>query len=251
MVETSSSAAGVRWDTRLGSVVGARTSKALAEGLGIRTVGDLLSHYPRSYVDRGETSSAEDFVVGEQVTVVARVVGARVHTYVDKRTRRTAYRTEAKLDLAGGEVWMTFFDPRKNVADWRTQQLSPGREVLLSGKLQRNSYKQGRWELTHPDMDTDVERERSGLQPVYRTTAKLRSWTIESTVALVLDLLVGMPERLPESLRTEHRLVSAMQAIRWIHQPRTGARPVPRRSASLRGGLRHPSGPGAATSSAA
>ena len=114
---------------------------------------------------------------------------------------------------------MTFFDPRKNVAEWRTKQLVPGRQVLLSGKLQRNSYKQGRWELTHPDMDTDVDRERSGLQPVYRTTGKLRSWTIESSIALVLDLLVDMPERLPASLRQAHHLVDALRAIRWIHRP--------------------------------
>lgn len=210
---------GVRWDSRLGAVVGARTATALEEALGVRTVGDLLSHYPRSYVDRGQTSTADDFVVGEQVTVVARVVGASVHPYVDKRTRRTAYRTEVKLELAGGDVWMTFFDPRKKVADWRTGQLTRGREVLLSGKLQRNSYKGGRWELTHPDMDTDVERRRSGLQPVYRTSGKLRSWTIESSVGLVLAVLTEMPERLPASLRDEHRLVGALQAVRWIHQP--------------------------------
>src|SRR5439155_4082652 len=45
----------------------------LADGLGIRTVGQLLRHYPRDYIDRTETRPIREIRVGQEVTVIGRV----------------------------------------------------------------------------------------------------------------------------------------------------------------------------------
>ena len=49
---------------RLSAAVGAPTAKALAEHLGLHTVGDLLRHYPRRYVERGALTPFRELVLG-------------------------------------------------------------------------------------------------------------------------------------------------------------------------------------------
>src|SRR4029079_18655206 len=119
------------------------------------------------YLDLDEVSSVEDLVEGELVTLVARVGSAKVHPYQDKRTRRTAYRTEVQASLGDAELWMTFFDRYAGAAHSRVEkQLRLGRSVILSGKETRNSFRSGRWELTHPEI-TDAEDDPTALMPVY------------------------------------------------------------------------------------
>ncbi len=210
---------GVGWDSRLGTVVGAKAAKELAEHLGVLTVGQLLGHYPRRYLDVDEVSSLHELVEGELVTVGARVGSARVHPYVDKRTGRTAYRTEVEGRLEDGPIWMTFFDRHRKAADWRlAKALQPGRAVVLSGNLKRNHYKGNRWELTHPEV-ADAEDDPTLLMPVYPATAKLRSDQIRRAVRIVLDVVTDVPDVLPQRIREEHGLLEVEQALRWIHRP--------------------------------
>lgn len=45
---------------RLDFVLGAKAAEALDEEFGIRTVDDLLRHYPRSYVEGGARRGTDD-----------------------------------------------------------------------------------------------------------------------------------------------------------------------------------------------
>ena len=208
----------VGWDTRLTSVVG-RLAKELDEHLGLRTVDDLLSHYPRAYLELDQVSSLAELVEGELVSLVAEVSQATVHPYQDRRTKRTAYRTEVAARLGDGQIWMTFFDRHLSAAEWRTGKLRPGKNVLLAGKFGRNSYKRDRWELTHPEVDDELDG-TSRLKPIYRIGGKLKSSAqIERAIRTVLDVVTDLPERIPPSLRAEHDLLDAETATRWIHQP--------------------------------
>src|SRR5688500_8787517 len=96
--------------SKLGPVVGGATAQKLQPTFDYETVGDLLGHYPRTYVDRGQTSDASDFSEGEIVTLVATVVSSKAHTYTDRRTGRPAYRLEVLAQVEGSRVVMTFFD---------------------------------------------------------------------------------------------------------------------------------------------
>ena len=60
-------------DAPLKNALGPRTSAALAKGLGLHTVGDLLSHYPRRYIRRGELTELTHLPLDENVTIVAEV----------------------------------------------------------------------------------------------------------------------------------------------------------------------------------
>jgi ATP-dependent DNA helicase RecG len=209
---------GVGWETRLRGVIG-RLAPELEEHLGLRTVGDLLSHYPRTFLELDQVSDLAELVEGELVSLVAEVTSATIHPYQDKRTRRTAYRTEVSARLGDGQIWMTFFDKHQSAADWRTGKLTRGKKVLLAGKFGRNSFKRDRWELTHPEVDEELD-DAKPLKPVYPIGGKLKSSAqVERAVRAVLAVVTDIPERIPEWMRKEHDLLGADTAIRWIHQP--------------------------------
>ena len=63
--------------TPLDRVLGDRTAKAFAKHLGLRTIADLLTHYPRRYYTRGELTPIMQIPIGEAVTIVADVVDAK------------------------------------------------------------------------------------------------------------------------------------------------------------------------------
>ena len=62
-------------DAKLSNLtLGGRTASALQKGLGLVTVGDLISHYPRRYAKRGELTALADLEVDSSVTIVAEVL---------------------------------------------------------------------------------------------------------------------------------------------------------------------------------
>ena len=60
-------------DTRLVEVVGDRTAKVLDSVFGYKTISDLLHHYPRRYLVRGELSDIAELKEGDEVTVLAEI----------------------------------------------------------------------------------------------------------------------------------------------------------------------------------
>ena len=57
-------------ETPLKAVLGDRTAKVLEKGLELRTVGDLLRHYPRRYVERGELTDIDALLEGEELSLI-------------------------------------------------------------------------------------------------------------------------------------------------------------------------------------
>ena len=60
--------------TPLDRLIGDKTAKAMAKNLGLRTVADILQHYPRRYSSRGELTPIKEIPIGETVTLIADVV---------------------------------------------------------------------------------------------------------------------------------------------------------------------------------
>ena len=171
----------IRWDSKLASVAGKHAPK-IEKAFGYTTVGDLLRHYPRRYVDKGKLSDLGGLVVDEHVTVIAQVLSVEQRTYPDRRTGRPAYRLEVSVATDDHELMLTFFDKKKHIADWRRSSIAPGLHGVFSGKVGRFRNK---WQLTNPqtqlfaDEEDDVEeapalprarQERSGrLERAVRT----------------------------------------------------------------------------------
>src|SRR5258708_11522315 len=96
---------------RLG--IGDKGGKPLDRALGLRTVGDLLRHYPRRYETRGELTDLASLRDGEYVTVQARV--AKVTSRPMRNRRGSIF--EATVTDGRGELVLTFFSRGRQ--DWR------------------------------------------------------------------------------------------------------------------------------------
>ncbi|WP_460819071.1 ATP-dependent DNA helicase RecG [Nocardioides korecus] len=215
------------WDSPARVVGGRHATKLAKAELG--TVGDLISTYPRTHVQKGSLSQLDELVPGDTLSIVGRVVGSRRFTYTDKRTGREAYRLEVRVQAEDGHLLLTYFDKNSGTADWRRDtELPVGRVGVFSGKLR---YFRDEWQLTNPasrlyddgvgaDGAVDVMPD---LIPIYASIGQITTWQLEETIDLALQLVDHVPEVLPVEVREAHDLVDARQAFGWIHRPDTWA----------------------------
>jgi ATP-dependent DNA helicase RecG len=205
-----------RLETRVDGIVGGKTATALERAFGIRTVGELLAHYPRRYALRGELTPIDGLVVGEQVTIVAQVKSAHER----RMQQRRGTILEVVITDGHGEVQLTFFNQ-----SWRAKDLVPGRRGIFSGKV--GEYRRGQ-QFAHPDYELFDDEDAARLSaeayahqpiPIYPATASFPSWQIAKTMALVLDALGPLDDPLPPALRARERLLPARDAIERMHRP--------------------------------
>src|SRR5262249_31551263 len=204
----------------LRDVVGGKAATRAEKALGLRTTGDLLRHYPRRYVRRGELTDLASLRDGEHVTVFAQV--ARVHSR--RMQSRRGKLLEVTVTDGSAPLALTFFH---KVAFWE-RQLSPGRHGMFAGKV---STFAGKRQLAHPEFkllgadDAGKAAEYAAeLIPVYPATREFSSWDIEKCVRVVLDTLGEVDDPLPEALRKRHRLDGLATAPHGIHRPADTAR---------------------------
>ena len=221
---------------RLDAILGAKAARALDEVFAIRTVDDLLRHYPRKY-SQGMTVRGEDDdppVEGEHITFVGEIEKAEV-----RWTNRQPKREYLVITLSNRrpKVTATFFN-----AKYLKNDLVAGTKLMLSGEV---GYFRTTMQLTHPAflvLDSPKGRtfgtkslkaiadtagdEAGGLSmsaferdffPIYPASAKLQSWDIYACVRQVLDVLDPIPDPLPETLVRQRDLVSEDTALRAIH----------------------------------
>uniref|UniRef100_UPI0026367D90 DEAD/DEAH box helicase n=1 Tax=uncultured Nocardioides sp. TaxID=198441 RepID=UPI0026367D90 len=203
-----------------------KTVEAVAEGLGLRTVGDLLRHFPRRYVKTGELSEVDALREGEMLVVVGRIGESRRRTYTDRRTNRRAFRVEAVLETDGPPLSMTFFAKAEHIASWHERRLTAGRRGIFQGKVGRF---RDTWQLTNPQMvlmgtpgedAAQLALETLGdLYPIYPLTANVESWDLQRAISFALSVVDDLPELLPGGLREREGLLDVRQALEWVHHP--------------------------------
>ena len=204
------------FETPLKALVGDRTAKVLEKGLGLLTVGDLLRHYPRRYVERGELTDINALAEGEEATVLAEIAKVSL--------RRASGRTILEVILTDGKATMslTFFNQ-----PWREKELRVGRNGLFAGKV---GIFNNRRQLSHPDyelipdgddVDAAIEKFAGRYIAVYPAVSKLPSWKIAKCVELAIDSLEEIPDYLPNDLRESLGYPNLDQAYRDIHLPQT------------------------------
>ncbi|MFD7324675.1 ATP-dependent DNA helicase RecG [Streptomyces sp. NPDC059875] len=216
-------------DEPLKNLLGAATAKVMAEQLDLRTVGDLLHHYPRRYAERGELTALADLPLDEHVTVVAQVADARVLTF-NKGGRGKGQRLEVTITDGSGRMQLVFFG---RAVHFHQKELLPGRRGMFAGKVGVFNRK---LQLTHPEYklldaessDETVKAFANELLPIYPACKQLESWTIEQSVSIALDSLAatgwaGLADPLPPALREDRGLTDLPEALQKVHRPRTKA----------------------------
>ena len=203
-------------ENKVSAVVGDRTAKVLETTFGIKSIGDLMRHYPRRYMVRGELSDISALHEGDETTILAQVYSASTRPM---RGRKGSM-LEVVVTDGTDKLSLTFFNQA-----WREKDLKVGRQGLFAGKVGVfNSKKQ----LAHPDyemipdgsdVDSAVEGFAGKYLPVYPASAKLPSWKISQCAQLAIGSLEEIDDFLPSSIREKHNYPSLHQALVQLHQP--------------------------------
>jgi ATP-dependent DNA helicase RecG len=186
--------------------VGPKFRDALGE-IGISTVLDLVTFYPRRYLDRTNQAEIAELTEGDQAMVFATVrkVGSR-------RTRQGRTMVEADLFDGTSYLHLSFFNQ-----PWRAKQLREGTQVIVFGKVERF---RGRRQMTNPVVD--LVGDRTGrIIPVYPQSEKagLMTWQLAEWVAEALRRVSSFDEPLPRDWQDQLDVAGRDWALRQIHEP--------------------------------
>ncbi|MEY4444291.1 MAG: hypothetical protein RL301_370 [Actinomycetota bacterium] len=202
--------------TKLSDVIGDRSAKVFEATLGIKSVGDLLRHYPRRYLVRGELTEIDSLREGDEVTILAQVHSAKSRRLFGRKGNIL----EVVVTDGNSKLALTFFNQA-----WREKELHPGVQALFAGKV--GIFKNAK-QLAHPDYQliptgSDVEQAISDYAgkylPVYPATAKLPSWKITKAMNLVISSLDEIEDFLPEEIKKSEKFPTLHQALVQVHNP--------------------------------
>lgn len=203
-------------ENKVSAVVGDRTAKVLSTVFGIATVGDLMRHYPRRYMVRGELSDISELREGDETTILAQIYST---TNRPLRGRKGSI-LEVVVTDGTDKLSLTFFNQA-----WREKDLKVGRQGLFAGKIGVFNNKK---QLAHPDyelipdgsdVDSAVEGFAGKFLPVYPASSKLPSWKISQCAQLAIGALDEIEDFLPEFIRKKHNYPTLHQALVQLHQP--------------------------------
>ncbi len=190
--------------------------------LGIRTVRDLLRHYPYRYEDLRAITPVAEILHGptehttQDVNLIAVIADFR-HQRLPGRMRS---KTIARIEDGTGALQAVWFG-----RPYLANQLGVGMRIFVRGKLEYTLAGPKLTVARHRVMKPD-EAYEGRLIPVYPQTAGLQSHVIGRLVRKALTMLEGHPELLagidplPASVVRTHRLGSAKTALHEVHAPR-------------------------------
>jgi len=203
-------------ETKLVNVLGDRTSKVLDKVFGYRTILDLIHHYPRRYLVRGELSDIAELNEGDEVTVLAEIFSST--------NRRLQGRKGSILEVivtdGSAKMSLTFFNQA-----WREKELRVGRQGLFAGKV---GVFNGKRQLAHPDyemipdgndVDSAVAEFAGKYLPLYPASSKLPSWKIAQCVNLAVASLDEVSDFMPAHILERLNYPTLQQALLQIHNP--------------------------------
>jgi ATP-dependent DNA helicase RecG len=192
------------------SGVGEARAKALAK-VDLHTVLDVLTHYPRRYLDRTREARLSDLVPGEEAMVLAKVRSSRAQP-----TRNRRRMVVVEVTDGTGNLRVTFFNQ-----PFREKQLRPGTDVVLFGKL---DVFRGQRQMTNPVVDL-IGDKTGRIVPVYPQSEKagVMTWDIAKIMDEVLERAGAFADPVPDEVLQRFGLVDRTRAFHDIHAPESMA----------------------------
>jgi ATP-dependent DNA helicase RecG len=178
-------------------------------GIGIRTVGDLLRHYPRRHIDRTTVQAIGDLGAGEHATVLGTVQRVRpAHT---RRSPVTVTVTDGT-----GELDLAFFNQ-----PWAAKRYRVGVEVAAWGVASRYGR---RLQLAQQEVEIlgggEHDPVHTGrITPIHPAAEGISTRTIRELVFRALERLASIPDHVPAGVLREEGLIDLDAALRGVHFP--------------------------------
>ena len=195
-------------DVRYIKGVGEQRAKAL-EKLGIHTLKDLISYFPRAYDDRRSYKKISDLEDGETACVEAMIASTPTLSRIRKGLELVKLRAVDET----GALDVTFFNQA-----YMKDNLHPGETYTFFGKAEVSGRRRT---MASPVVEREGSRMVTGrIMPIYRLTAGVSQLTMVKCMEQGLSACQKLlPDPLPEAVRQEHRLCRIGYAYEQIHFP--------------------------------
>ena len=195
-------------DIRYIKGIGETRAKALHK-LGIATLGDLLSYFPRRWEDRTLERPIRELPVGEYACVRAMLAGDPTASRIGGG--RTLVKVRA-VD-SSGVLDVAFFNQ-----EYRKTSLHKGETYIFYGKVEGDLLRR---RMTNPLLEPEGRQLLTGrIMPIYPLTAGITQSRLAEAMRQGLDACRDLlPDALPDAVRQAHHLCYAGYAYENIHFP--------------------------------
>lgn len=192
--------------------IGEKTAE-LFERVGVRTVGDLIRYYPRSYEIFEDPVPIAEVCEGRICTVTGAVFG-RIQVSGNRNRQVT---TLYLKDLTGTLKVIWFRMP------FLRNTLGKGGALTLRGRVMR---KRDGLVMEHPEIyypSSKYEEKKDSMQPVYALTAGLTNNAVVKAARQALECVNARQDILPESLEEKYHFMPYEAAVKKMHFPENKA----------------------------
>ncbi len=188
--------------------IGEKTEK-LFHKLGIRTVQELLEHYPRGYEEYERPVMISSLAEGAIMAIEASIV----MTPKIKRVRNLQI-VSVQVKDSSGSMHLTWFN-----MPFLQKTLRSGYHYIFRGKVLR---KNGILVMEQPGIfqREDYLRLLKILQPIYPLTQGVTNAMISKAIKQVLLELDFAKDYIPKLIAKEYQLTDRTKAIREVHFPK-------------------------------
>ena len=179
--------------------------------LGIFTLKDLITYYPRTYEDRSIPKKISETTDGEDVLIEAIVVSRIIELKI--RKNMVMYKLSVRDETATCTI--TWFNQ-----PYLKKQFIYGEKYSFFGKIHK---KGSRYEMNSPVFDSKNTNKHTGkIVPIYPTTFSLPQNTLRGIIENGVNQVENkLEEKLPEYILKDYKLLNINDSIKSIHMPQT------------------------------
>ncbi len=180
----------------------------LLNKIGVFTLEDLISYYPRTYQDRSKPRSLCDFIDGEEGLIEA-VVVSKLNSFRIKGKTMQKMIVRDETD----SCTITWFNQ-----PYLKNQFKVGEKYSFYGKIK---IKSGAYSMNSPTFDPENINKNTGrIIPIYPVTYQLSQNTLRKIMENAIKEVYGnLEESLPEYMLKKYKLQSINETIKHIHFP--------------------------------
>ena len=191
--------------------VGPKRSEILGR-LGIHTIHDMLSYFPRDYKDRTRIQKISEARIGAEITIQAKILAIN-----NRMARNRKYILEAFVTDETGTIAATWFNQ-----PFLMNKFHVGDNLFLHGKVGAYKYLQ----LLSPEyeviQDDETNTKEGGIIPVYPLTEHISQTQFRKIMKEAVHHFTDhIEEILPQGILVKNQLLPLDKAIREIHSPET------------------------------
>lgn len=181
----------------------------LLNRLGIYTLEDLITYYPRTHEDRSIPKKIIDLLHGEEALIEAMPVSRMSEIRI--RRNFTMYKLIVRDDT--GTCQITWYNQ-----SYLKNMFKVGEKYKFFGKVNKKFNKT---DMISPVFDGDgISKNTGKIIPIYPTTYNLPQNTLRKIIENGLsEIDEKLEETLPEYLLTKYKLCDLNTAIKQIHFP--------------------------------